>query len=64
MRCFLPALLLLITSPAPAGDGCPLQGRWQSNEQKTPADITARTKFAEKQHALFTNRFFGRLIAG
>lgn len=56
-------VILLSLCPACAKDSCVLKGRWQSNEKATLEQMEKYGGVTEKQHQLFTNNFFGKLMA-
>lgn len=61
MRLSLLLIGFLITTFVNAESGCPLEGKWRSDEAKTLESMRMYGSVTEKQRELFENGFFGRL---
>ena len=58
----LVATLLLFPCIALAGETCPLNGYWQSDEKQTLESFYNSANKTEKQIELFSKGFFGQLV--
>jgi hypothetical protein len=58
----LVTILLLIPSLVFAGENCPLNGYWQSDEKQTLESVYGSANRTKKQIALFSNGIFVKLV--